>query len=118
MCWITGGTIVACGSSGMAENFGEDKSKQNSVLHNFDSKISGGTEVKVTDSNGNIILSYTPEKDYQSVVFSSPNLKNGTYTITAGDISDEFTVDSVITSNGNSNRVGGRSFGMKDKNPV
>lgn len=116
--WITGGTIVACGSSGMAENFGEDKSKQNSVLHNFDSKISGGTEVKVTDSNGNIILSYTPEKDYQSVVFSSPNLKNGTYTITAGDISDEFTVDSVITSNGNSNRVGGRSFGMKDKNPV
>lgn len=116
--WITGGTIVACGSSGMAENFGEEKSKQNSVLHNFDSKISGGTEVKVTDSNGNIILSYTPEKDYQSVVFSSPNLKNGTYTITAGDISDEITVDSVITSNGNSNRVGGRSFGMKDKNPV
>ena len=116
--WITGGTIVACGSSGMAENFGEDKSKQNSVLHNFDSKISSGTEVKVTDSNGNIILSYTPEKDYQSVVFSSPNLKNGTYTITAGDISDEFTVDSVITSNGNSNRMGGRSFGMKDKNPV
>lgn len=116
--WITGGTIVACGSSGMAENFGEEKSKQNSVLHNFDSKISGGTEVKVTDSNGNIILSYTPEKDYQSVVFSSPNLKNGTYTITAGDISDEITVDSVITSNGNSNRMGGRSFGMKDKNPV
>lgn len=116
--WITGGTIVACGSSGMAENFGEEKSKQNSVLHNFDSKISSGTEVKVTDSNGNIILSYTPEKDYQSVVFSSPNLKNGTYTITAGDISDEITVDSVITSNGNSNRVGGRSFGMKDKNPV
>ena len=108
--WITGGTIVACGSSGMAENFGEDKSKQNSVLHNFDSKISGGTEVKVTDSNGNIILSYTPEKDYQSVVFSSPNLKNGTYTITAGDISDEITVDSVITSNGNSNRMGGRNF--------
>lgn len=116
--WITGGTIVACGSSGMAENFGEENSKQNSVLHNFDSKISSGTEVKVTDSNGNIILSYTPEKDYQSVVFSSPNLKNGTYTITAGDISDEFTVDSVITSNGNSNRMGGRSFGMKDKNPV
>ena len=116
--WITGGTIVACGSSGMAENFGEENSKQNSVLHNFDSKISGGTEVKVTDSNGNIILSYTPEKDYQSVVFSSPNLKNGTYTITAGDISDEITVDSVITSNGNSNRMGGRSFGMKDKNPV
>lgn len=116
--WITGGTIVACGSSGMAENFGEENSKQNSVLHNFDSKISSGTEVKVTDSNGNIILSYTPEKDYQSVVFSSPNLKNGTYTITAGDISDEITVDSVITSNGNSNRMGGRSFGMKDKNPV
>lgn len=116
--WITGGTIVACGSSGMAENFGEDKSKQNSVLHNFDSKISSGTEVKLADSNGNIILSYTPKKDYQSVVFSSPDLKNGTYTITAGDISDEITIDSVITSNGNSNRMGGRGFGMKDKNLV
>ena len=113
--YITGGTIIACGSTGMAEVFGEENSTQNAVLHNFTSRISSGSELKIVDSNGKTILRYTPEKDYQSVVFSCSDLKNGTYTISAGDISDEITIDSVITSNGRSNRMGGRGMRIGDK---
>lgn len=111
--WITGGTIVACGSSGMAESFGEDNFTQNSVLHNFSSIVSGGTEVQIIDSDGNVIISYTPEKNYQSVVFSSPEIKNGTYTICAGDISEEITINSVVTSNGSGGMQGGRGNMLK-----
>lgn len=104
--YITGGTVVACGSSGMAVGFGEENSTQYSVLHNFDSKISAGTELSVTDSKGNVVLKFIPEKDYQSVVFSCKDLDKGKYTITAGSVSDEITIESIVTSNG-----GGMGFG-------
>ena len=68
--WITGGTIVACGSTGMAEGFGEENSTQYSVLHNLSTNVPCGTVVKISDSKGNTVISYTPEKDFQSVVFS------------------------------------------------
>lgn len=110
--WITGGTIVACGSSGMADGFGEENSAQYSVLHNLSSTVSGGTVVKITDSKGNTVISYTPEKDFQSVVFSCENLEEGTYTISAGDISEEITISSIVTSNGSFGGMGGgRPFG-------
>ncbi|WP_124098153.1 carbohydrate-binding domain-containing protein [Ruminococcus sp. Marseille-P6503] len=101
--WITGGTIAAFGSVGMEESFGENNSTQYSVLHNLSSTVSGDTEVVITDSSGSVILSYTPEKDWQSVVFSSPDIKDGeTYTITAGSISETVTIDGICTSNSTS----------------
>lgn len=114
--WITGGKIIACGSTGMAEVFGEENSTQYAVLHNLSSKIAGGTTVKITDSDGKELLSFTPEKDYQSVVFSSPEIKQGEYTITAGDVTEKVTVESTITSNGSYGRMGGNGgFGGQPK---
>lgn len=110
--WITGGTIVACGSTGMAEGFGEENSTQYSVLHNLSTNVPCGTVVKISDSKGNTVISYTPEKDFQSVVFSCDKLQKGTYTITAGDISEEITISSIVTSNGSFGGMGsGRPFG-------
>lgn len=96
-CEITGGTIIAAGSTGMAVGFGETSTQYN-VLHNFDSSAEG--EFTVTDSDGNVIMSFTPEKTYQSVVFSCADLKEGTYTVTAGGQSEEITISSIVTSNG------------------
>lgn len=111
--WITGGTIAACGSIGMEEGFGENSSEQCSVLHNLSSAVSGGTEVVISDSSGNKILSYTPEKDWQSIVFSSPDIKEGeTYTITAGEITESVTVEGLVTSNSTGMGGGGRPGGM------
>ena len=97
---ISGGTVVAAGSVGMAQGF-SDTSTQYSILYNFSSSIAAGTEVTLKDADGNVVISYTPEKQFQSVVISSPDLqKDATYTITSGDQTADLTLSSVSTSGG------------------
>ena len=98
---ITGGTVIAAGAAGMAENFGSD-STQGSILYTFDSTLSGGTEVKLTDENGNVLASYIPEKNFQCVVISTPDVASGkTYTLTAGGNSYTIEMTSLIYGSGN-----------------
>lgn len=100
---ITGGIIVAVGSSGMAQNFGNG-STQGSILLNYSS--SSKSDVVLKDSSGNVLVSYTPSKSYNSVVISCPSLvKGGTYTITACGQTTEVTLTSLIY--GSSSGMGG-----------
>ena len=104
---ITGGTIIACGAVGMEQGF-DDTSTQYSALYDLSSTIAANTEVTVSDSSGNVLLSYTPTKTWQSMVFSSADLKQGeTYTITAGSVSETVTLDSINTSNATGSGMGG-----------
>ena len=81
---ITGGTLLGAGASGMNQNFG-GSSTQCSILTDLSVRQSAGTTVTVTDSSGAEVASYTPEKDFQCVIISAPELTVGeTYTITAG----------------------------------
>ncbi|HHV09279.1 MAG TPA: carbohydrate-binding domain-containing protein [Clostridiales bacterium] len=97
---ITGGTVVIAGSVGMAQGF-SGTSTQYSILYNFSASSAAGTEVTIKDADGNVVISYTPEKQYQSVVISSPDLqKDATYTITSGDQTADLTLSSVSTSGG------------------
>ncbi|MDO4944974.1 MAG: carbohydrate-binding domain-containing protein [Ruminococcus sp.] len=108
---ITGGTIVASGAIGMEECFGEN-SEQYVVLHDFSGTLSAGTEFTVTDSSGNQIISFTNEKTWQGVVFSSPELKEGeTFTVSAGDESESITIESIVTSNSQGGMFGGGKGG-------
>lgn len=107
---ITGGTVIAAGSSGMATSF-EDSSTQYSILYNFDSTLDAGTEVTLTDADGNEVMSYTPAKSFSSVVFSSSELAAGDYTITAGDTTEKITVSSVATTAGTTSSMGGGKGG-------
>ena len=103
---VTGGTLIACGAVGMEEGFG-DSSTQYSVLHDLGSTVSANEKLTITDSEGKEILSFTPKKTWQSVVFTSADLKEGeTYTITAGSQSETVTIDGIVTSNSK-----GMSFG-------
>ena len=80
---INGGILIAAGSSGMAQNL-SSSDNQASVLYNV-GNLSAGTAISITDESGNVILSFTPEKNYQTVVFSAPSLKSGnTYRIVSG----------------------------------
>jgi hypothetical protein len=107
---VTGGTVVATGASGMAQNF-SNSSTQCAFLVNFSGTRTGGEKLTVTDSEGNEIVSFTPEKAYQCAVVSSPNLKQGeTYTVTAGDSSTDVTLDDIITGGGGGMPGG---FGMR-----
>lgn len=100
---ITGGIVVAVGSSGMAQNFGTN-STQGSILLNYQSLST--SEVVLKESSGNVILSFTPEKSYNSVIISCPSLVKGrTYTITACGQTKEVTLTSLVY--GSSSGMGG-----------
>lgn len=96
---VTGGILVAVGSSQMAINFG-DTSTQGSILTNV-VNCKAGDEVQLLDAQGNILVSYTAESSFNSVVVSCPQLKQGeTYTLTAGGVDTEITMESLIYGNG------------------
>ena len=91
---ITGGTVVATGSAGMAQNFGSG-STQGSLLVTFNEAVTG--EVTLADADGNVLLRFTPGKTYRSVVLSCSGLEVGqTYTIAAGGQSQSVTLTSLI----------------------
>lgn len=92
---ISGGTIVAVGASGMAQNFGSDSTQGSILVTVADSTLTG--DLTLTDSDGNVVIAYSPEKAYNSVVISCPDLKEGeTYTLKTGDVTNTVTMSSLI----------------------
>jgi len=117
---ITGGYLLAVGSSDMAMA-PSTSSTQNSLLVNFSQTQSAGTIVRVQNSSGGDIFTYSPAKYYQSVAFSSADLKTGSSydvylggsstgtptdglyqdgTYSGGSKYTSFTVSSVVTKIG------------------
>ncbi|MBQ6020363.1 MAG: carbohydrate-binding domain-containing protein [Clostridia bacterium] len=75
---ITGGTVLALGSSGMAINF--DSGSQCSALVTIGGEA--GAAVSVDDGSD---FAFIPTKRFSSAVYSSPQMKKGNaYTFTAG----------------------------------
>ena len=98
---ITGGILIAAGSSGMTVNFGE-KSTQGSILLNTGSQ-KAGTDIVLTDASGTELLSWQSSKSYASVVISCPEIVQGeSYTIKAGTSEATVTMDSLIYGAGKS----------------
>lgn len=86
---ISGGTFIGTGASGMAQSFSD--SSQGVVAVSVGNQ-SAGTTFQLSDSDGNIILTHTPELSYQVVILSSLDIVAGeTYTITVGTSSGEIT---------------------------
>ena len=104
---ITGGTFVSTGVQEMFESFDSSSSTQNFINVFYSTAVSGGTEVKVTDKSGNVVLSYTPTNDFTAVILSSDKLVTGeTYTVSAGSNSEEITISA------GENTIGEQSGGM------
>ena len=104
---ISGGTVVAAGSAGMAMNF-RAAENQCSLLHIFSAPLSAGTEIRLTDAEGKLLVSFTPEKTCQSVVISCPEFRLGeSYTLSAGGETVEVTPDSMICGTGTGFMPGG-----------
>ncbi len=97
---ITGGILVAAGSSGMAVNFG-DNSTQGSILVNMD-RQEAGTDIVLTDASGTELINWQPSKQYTSVVISCPGIVQGeSYTLKTGTSKTTVTMDSLIYGTGN-----------------
>jgi hypothetical protein len=79
---ISGGTLVATGSSGMMVAPATDAA-QGWIATALGSTAAAGSEVVITDADGAEVATYTIEKDFASVVFSSSAVEQGaTYTVT------------------------------------
>jgi hypothetical protein len=94
---ISGGTLVASGSSAMAEAPGNNT--QPSILMNYSSVQAAGSTITLKDKDDNIVVTFTPSKQYSSVVISSPRLSLGTaYTLYSSNSKIvDFTLSDSLT---------------------
>lgn len=90
--YMNGGTLVAIGSSGMAEGM-SDSSKQKVLMVKLGEQMKAG-DVVLTDSEGNVIVSYTALKSYDCVIISTAEVESGaTYTLTTSGTTTEVTAE-------------------------
>jgi hypothetical protein len=94
---VSGGYVVAVGSAGMAQAPGET-STQRSIMVNFDQAQQAGTLVRIESEDGDDVLTFTPSKQYQSVVVCSPTVEEGeTYTVYLGGSSSGTATDGLYS---------------------
>lgn len=108
---ITGGTVVALGSTGMAEGFG-NSSTQGSML--ISASGNAGDTVTLSDSSGKVLCSYVAQKSFACVLVSAPGVEQGkSYTLKVGSNSIDVTLDGITYSNvsGGMGRSAGPSAG-------
>ena len=98
---ISGGVLLAVGSAGMAQA-PDTSSSQPSVIVFFNGNINRETSIEVRDSSGDTILTFSPAKTIQSLVFSTSALEIGqTYTLfIAGSEYGSFDITSAVTQIG------------------
>ncbi|MBR2047091.1 MAG: carbohydrate-binding domain-containing protein [Oscillospiraceae bacterium] len=86
---ISGGTFIGTGAAGMAQTFSD--SEQGVIAVSVGNQ-SAGTQIILTDSNGKVVISHTPDLSYGVVILSSPDIIEGaTYTIAVGSATGRFT---------------------------
>lgn len=90
--YVNGGTLVTIGSSGMAEGM-SDSSKQKVLMVKLGEQMEAG-DVVLTDSEGNVIVSYTALKSYDCVIISTAEVESGAaYTLTTSGTTTEVTAE-------------------------
>lgn len=90
--YVNGGTLVAIGSSGMAEVM-SDSSKQKVLMVKLGEQMEAGNVV-LTDSEGNVIVSYTALKSYDCVIISTAEVESGAaYTLATSGTTTEVTAE-------------------------
>jgi hypothetical protein len=127
-CKVSGGILIVSGSNSNMTEAPSTSSTQYSVLIQFSSGLSANSIVHLQDNEGNDVLTFAPEKAYQSIIVSSSGLKLGSsYTIYTGGAStgteinglysggsysggtryDTFTISGMVTILGTSSNSGG-----------
>ena len=106
-CEISGGTVIACGSSGMAEGF-DSSSSQGFIMQTVSAQA--GSAVTVKDADGNSLISENIPYSFSSILISTPEMKLGdTCTLIIGDTETEITIDN--SSTGGFGGFGGKMHG-------
>ena len=113
---ITGGTIIACGASSMAEGF-SSTSTQASILYNTSTVADEGTTLALKDGEGKVLLSWEVPCSFSSALISCPEMQVGnSYQVVIGDSSEEITIEEISSSYGDAQSGmtgGGMGGGMQ-----
>lgn len=104
---VTGGTLLAIGSNGMAQ-FPSSQSSQYALAMTPSSQ-SENTPITIKDSKGNTIFEYTSKKTFNSICFTSPEIKKDeSYTVYLnGEEYATIKVSEIVSTDGNTNTSGG-----------
>lgn len=109
---IYGGTVFAVGSIGMVE-CPKSAGTQNIFNISLDSLADAGSSVVIMDSDNNTIYEAVPEKEFQSIIFSSPDIKTGKeyYIYVNGKKTVTLTAVAGVTKYGSVEKTNGRNRG-------
>ena len=112
-CTITGGVVVACGGSSMAEGF-DSSSTQGSILYSVSETAEAGTMVSLLDANEDELVSYEVPCSFSSVTISCPQMAVGeTYTVVVGDSAEDVDLTEVAVTAGDAqSSMYGGGFGQ------
>ena len=77
---INGGTVIAGGS--MLDRI--EEGGQNFVVFSFMGRQAGNLTLELKDAEGNVVAQLAPGNDYSTLIYSSPDLKEGEYTLWNG----------------------------------
>lgn len=88
---ISGGTFIGTGASMMAQSFSD---ATQGVLAVSVGNQEAGQQIEIKDSEGNTILTHTPDLSYAIVIYSTPEIVKGeTYMLTVGENTGELTAN-------------------------
>ena len=94
---ITGGILMALGSSGMAQSIASEGDI--GVIGCTFSTISAGYALTIVDTDGNVVATFAPPKNYSSAVIVAPGVKSGsTYSVYYGGSVSGVDENSFATS--------------------
>lgn len=99
---LSGGTLIATGSAGMAMTPSIESTQSSLFTTNL--SYESGTLLQITDSNQEVIFTFELSKNSQSLIFSSPDLTEGeSYSLYADGEVDGSTAYGVIENAGFAN---------------
>lgn len=89
-CLVSGGTLAIAGSAGMAQAPSAESS-QVSILLYYTVEKTANESLSLLNDQGEVILTYVPQKNYSTILISSPEMTIGkTYTLVdGGELSKE-----------------------------
>jgi len=110
---ITGGIVIATGSSDMLQT-PSNSSTQYAISAVLTNSQTAGSKITLKDSEDKNIVEFTSEKNFTAILISTPEIIKGeTYKLYIND--EEYTnitISDIITSIGNTNNFGMPSGGM------
>ena len=108
VCEITGGNVIACGGSGMAEEI-SGSSSQCSVFYYLSESAPDGSSVSLQDKEGKTLAEWEVPCSFSSVVISCPEMAVGeACLLTIGELSEEITPEETAGTFG---KAQGMMFG-------